>query len=241
MKNANHATSNILLSEDSAFAISEAYKTIRTNLIFSIPDERCKKILFTSAVQHEGKSITTINTGIAFAASHARVLLIDCDLRLPTCAEKLKIPEKPGLSNILVRMCEPADAIRHLENGLDVIVAGEIPPNPSELLGSEQLDQLIQQLEERYDYILFDAPPVCAVTDSVILSAKMSGVVLVVGRETSNQELLAQTIRQLSMTDAKILGFIFNGAKSERSKKYGYYRNYGKYGYGYGYGSKAKK
>lgn len=221
----------VLLGEDSPFSVKEAYKTIRSNLIFSIPGEKCRKILITSANQHEGKSITAINIAIAFAQNSAKVLVADCDLRLPTCAQKLHLQQSPGLSNVLVGMCGAEDAIRHLENGVDVIPAGEIPPNPSELLGSAEMDDLIRQLEASYEYIIFDAPPVCTVTDAVILSRKMSGVVIVVGNGISSQDNISQVFEQFQLAGSKVLGFIFNGAKDEHKKKYGRYQ----YGYANSY------
>ena len=221
-----------LLTKKSPFAVREAYKAMRTNLMFSIPGEKCRKILITSSKQHEGKSITAVNLGIAFAENQAKVLLVDCDLRMPTDAQKLQLKQSPGLTNLLIGLCALEDAVHHLPNGLDVLPAGDIPPNPSELLGSEEMQVLIEQLEQEYEYIIFDTPPVCTVTDAAILSKWMSGVVMVVRRNIADQESVAAALSQLNFAEAKLLGFVFNDALNEQQKTY---KKYG-YGYGYGYG-----
>lgn len=223
-----------LLTEKSPFAVREAYKTMRTNLMFSIPGEKCRKILITSANQHEGKSITAVNLGIAFAENHSKVLLVDCDLRMPTDAQKLQVKQSPGLTNQLIGLCSVDKGIHHLPNGLDLLPAGDIPPNPSELLGSEQMQMLIAQLEQEYEYIIFDTPPVCTVTDAAILSKWMSGVVLVVRRNVANQESISAAISQLNFAGAKVLGFVFIGVINEQHKKYGY-------GYTYAHTSLARQ
>lgn len=217
-----------LLTETSPFAIQEAYKTIRTNIIFSIPDEKCKVILLTSALQGEAKSTTAVNLGIAFAQNQSKILLIDCDLRLPTDALKLHAQQKPGLTNLLVGMCGMEDAIQHLPNGLDLIVAGDIPPNPSELLGSPKMQQLIQRLADQYEYIILDTPPVCTVADAIILSKIASGSILVVRQGVATRECVNQALEKLRFANAKVLGIVMTGAVNEKTKSY-------KKSYGYGY------
>lgn len=219
-----------LLTETSPFAIQEAYKTIRTNIIFSIPDEKCKKILVTSALQGEAKSTTAVNLGIAFAQNQSKMLLIDCDLRLPTDSLKLSARKTPGLTNLLVGMCSMDAAIQHLPNGLDLIAAGDIPPNPSELLGSPKMEQLIKDLESRYEYIILDTPPVCTVADAVILSKITSGTILVVRQGTATRECINEALEKLKFANAKVLGLVMTGAINEKTKNY-----HKSYNYGYGY------
>lgn len=219
-----------LLTETSPFAIQEAYKTIRTNIIFSIPDEKCKKILVTSALQGEAKSTTAVNVGIAFAQNQSKILLIDCDLRLPTDSLKLSARKTPGLTNLLVGMCSMDAAIQHLPNGLDLIAAGDIPPNPSELLGSPKMEQLIKDLESRYEYIILDTPPVCTVADAVILSKITSGTILVVRQGTATRECINEALEKLKFANAKVLGLVMTGAINEKTKNY-----HKSYNYGYGY------
>lgn len=219
-----------LLSEDSPFAVQEAYKTIRTNIIFSIPGESCKKIVITSSMQGEAKSTTAVNLGIAFAQNHSKVLLIDCDLRLPTDATKLNAKEKPGLSNLLVGMCKEEEAIQHLPQGLDLMPAGDIPPNPTELLGSQRMTELLESLAEKYEYILLDTPPICTVADAAILAKQTSGVIIVARQGVSTHDSINEVLQKLEFADAKVLGFVFTGVENEKQKQ-------GRYGYGYGYAS----
>lgn len=223
-----------LLTEDSPFAVQEAYKTLRTNIMFSIPGDNCKKIIITSAMQGESKSTTAVNLSIAFAQNHSKVLLIDCDLRLPTVAQKLGKKQAPGLSNILVGMNCIRESIHRLPNGLDILPAGDIPPNPTELLGSEPMRQVIEILEKEYEYIILDTPPVCMVADAVILSKLTSGVVVTVRQNVADQETVNEALQKLKFAESKILGFVFTGVENEKQKSY---RKGGYYGYGYGYGS----
>ena len=219
-----------LLTETVPFAIQEAYKMIRTNIIFSIPDKKCKKILVTSALQGEAKSTTAVNVSIAFAQNQSRILLIDCDLRLPTDAQKLNAQQSPGLTNLLVGMCTLDAAIQHLPNGLDMLAAGDIPPNPSELLGSPRMEQLMKELESRYEYIILDTPPVCTVADAVILSKMASGVILVVRQGVATREYVNNALEKLRVANAKVLGIVMTGAVNEKTKSYSKGKSYG-YGY----------
>lgn len=221
-----------LLTDTVPFAIQEAYKMIRTNIIFSIPDQKCKKILVTSALQGEAKSTTAVNVSIAFAQNQSRILLVDCDLRLPTDAKKLNAQQSPGLTNLLVGMCTLDEAIQKLPSGLDVLAAGDIPPNPSELLGSPRMEQLMKELESRYEYIILDTPPICAVADATILSKMASGVILVVRQGIATRENVNNALEKLKVANAKVLGIVMTGAANEKTKSYSKGKGYG-YGYGY--------
>lgn len=225
-----------LLTEESPFAVQEAYKTLRTNLIFSLPGEGCKKIVITSALQGEAKSTTAVNLGIAFAQNKSKVLLIDCDLRMPTDALKLDVPQSPGLSNVLVGMNTVEEVIHHLPCGLDLMPAGDIPPNPTELLGSAAMSQLLDTLSGEYTYILMDTPPVCTVADATILAKMTSGVVMVVRQNVADQNMVSEALQKLEFAESKILGFVFAGVENEKEKSYRKKRYYG-----YGYASAAKK
>ena len=219
-----------LLTDTVPFAIQEAYKMIRTNIIFSIPDQKCKKILVTSALQGEAKSTTAVNVSIAFAQNQSRILLVDCDLRLPTDAKKLNAQQSPGLTNLLVGMCTLDEAIQQLPSGLDVLAAGDIPPNPSELLGSPRMEQIMKELESRYEYIILDTPPVCTVADAVILSKMASGVILVVRQGVATREYVNNALEKLRVANAKVLGIVMTGAVNEKTKSYSKGKSYG-YGY----------
>lgn len=224
-----------ILSESSPFSVVEAYKTLRTNIRFSQPEEGCRKICITSGMPGEGKSITSLNVAISFAESGQRVLLIDADLRRPTLARLLIENGTPGLSNILAGMCKPEDAL-HKDRypNLDIIFSGALPPNPSELLSSPRMQKLIDSLAPKYDYIFVDTPPVNVVTDACVIAAKLDGTLVVARRNHSDREEISRCVNQMKIAGAKILGFVLNGAEldgaSKRSKRrysrYRYERSY---------------
>lgn len=231
-----------ILSGKSDFYTREAYKTLRTNVTFSLTVESCKAIVVTSAMAGEGKSITALNLAISFAEAGERVLLIDCDLRRPNQARLLNLKPAPGMSNVLVKLSDTETAVQKTQHaGLDVLLSGDIPPNPSELLGSERMEKLLADLRQRYDYIFIDTPPVNVVADTSILSKYVDGVLFVVRQRESEKDPVLNAIGQLEFANAKLLGFILNGVTADGSGRYGYgkygkYRKYRKYGgYGYGY------
>ena len=230
-----------LLNDKSPFAMQEAYKTLRTNVIFSIPEAGCRRILLTSSVQGEGKSTTAINLAIAFAQNKNRILLVDADMRLPVDATRLGVPTKPGLSNYLIGMCKLEDCIHSVGNGLDIVPAGDVPPNPTELLGSAAMDQFISAISERYEYVIFDSPPVCTVADASVLARHVSGAVLVVRQHVATRESVRDALETFRFSETKVLGTVFTGVQNEKmggyGKGYGRYGKYGKYGrYGGRYG-----
>ena len=193
-----------ILSEQSDFFIRESYKTLRTNVTFSLADETaCKVLIVTSAMQSEGKSITAINLAISYAEMNQRVLLVDCDLRRPKLARLLSMKGKVGLSNLLIQPELLGKAVRDsgVQN-LDVILAGDVPPNPSELLGSSRMEKLIESLRENYDYIILDAPPVNMVTDACVLVPQSSGVLFVVRAGLSERGSVLRAVEQLERSHA---------------------------------------
>jgi len=215
-----------IISKEVPFAVEEAYKSLRTNLIFTLPEENCKVIEVTSSLQKEGKSITAVNLAISLSKNGSRVILIDCDLRLPTVARKLRIEQKPGLTNLLFGMNKMHDVINHHSSGIDVIPAGDLPPNPSEVLGSQNMKTTIEHLAQHYDYVILDTPPVGVVSDAVVLSQFASGVMLVVRTGRTALENIKDAVDTLKLANANILGFVLTDA-NER-KQY-----YDKYGYTY--------
>ena len=220
----------MLLTQDSSFATREAYKSLRTNVMFSLPGAGSKCIGVVSANRGEGKSTIAINLGISFAQANHKVIVVDCDMRLPTVASKIGIKSKPGLSNYLANGENiEEDLIQHLtEYGIDVLASGDIPPDPTALLGSEQMQNLITLLKEYYDYVILDFPPVTVVTDAAILSQTVDGYLIVVRHNLSEYKRLKETFRQLDFSDAKILGIVYNGKGSSHSK---YYKKRGGYYY----------
>ena len=213
----------------------EAYNLLRTNLMFSVKrkDRAARVIGVTSSVHGEGKSLTTVNLAYSLAESGQKVILIECDLRLPTLRKKIGLPKTTGLSNLLAGI-NSENATLHkdvLIKNLDVVQAGDIPPNPSELLGSKQFATLIDNLADSYDAILLDLPPVGEVSDALVASKVTDGVIVVVRNDYTISSDLDYTLRQLELVNAKVIGFVYNGATAKtRRYKYGYGKKY-KYKY----------
>lgn len=246
---------NTLLNDDTAFLVKEAYKTARTNIRFSLSSEKgCKKIIITSASPHEGKTTTCLNLAIAFAQTDAKVLIIDADLRKPRIYRHLSIERENGLSDLLCGLIDKKTAIKHCTNQkLDCITSGQIPPNPAELLSSPDMEKLLDELGQEYDYIFIDTPPVTVVTEAAAMAKSASGVILVVRQNNTIYESIDRAKNSLKMANAKILGYILNDVSAgtygygtynryTHRKKYGYGYGYGyDYGYGYGYGYEHEK
>lgn len=226
-----------LLTEDTPFAVQEAYKTLRTNVIFSSPDQEKKVILISSTLQSEAKSTTAINLAMAFAQNQSRVLLMDCDLRLPSVAKRLGLKQSPGLTDLMLGMDTDGKVLYAMKNGLHVLTSGTVPPNPTEMLGSKKMERILSQLTEQYDYIIMDTPPLETMPDAAILSKFATDVILVVRQDMTERSELNAVIEKLELAQARILGFVFTCVteKDRRAyKKYGY-----KYGYKYSYPAKA--
>lgn len=209
-----------ILTNHSSFHVQEAYKTLRANVRFSLSGNGCKKVCITSSAASEGKSITVLNLAISFAQTGQKVLLIDADMRCPSLAKLLIEKPSPGLSNYLAGLNTEDGVIRKsIYENLDVILAGEIPPNPSELLGSDAMQNLMTDMGKRYDYILMDLPPVGVVADACVIANAMDGVLFLVRQNVTERDAVAASVKQLELSGAKLLGFVLNGAQSE-SKSY---------------------
>lgn len=245
-----------ILSKKSGFYLQEAYRALRTNVNFALADkEGSKVVMVTSSLQSEGKSLTALNLAIALGQMDQKVLLVDCDMRRPKLARLLNLNAPVGLSNLLVdlSMLEVA-IVNSTEHGIDLLLAGDIPPNPAELLSSTRMQRLLELMRERYDYVLLDLPPVDLVVDAVALSSKCDGVLFVVRTDQTERGAVIHGIDQLRYAGANILGFVFNGVTSQTATGYGKYRfqkyartngRYSRYGYsnryGYGYGGPSQR
>ena len=206
------------------FAAMEAYKLLRTNIVFSFSDEGTGRAVgITSSVQSEGKSSTACNVAYALSEAGHKVLLLEADLRRPSVGSKLGVARTPGVTNLLISRGNYKEAIQQsqLAPKLDVLTSGDIPPNPSELLASNRMQQLMEQLKQDYDYIIVDLPPVTAVSDALAVSKNLDGVVIVIRAGRSDQHMLAETMRQLEMVNVSVLGFVYREDDSN-SKKYSY-------------------
>lgn len=230
-----------MIGKHLGFGATEAYKLLRTNLIFSMADKDGSKIIgVTSALRGEGKSTTSINLAYTLAQSGKRVLLIEGDMRIPVVASVLRIQNNIGLSHVLVGINSLNEAIHQsvLIDNMYVLPAGEIPPNPSELLSSRRMEQILEALTSTFEYIIIDLPPVNAVSDSLAISRLLSGMIMVVRQDYCDQQSLAEAMRRMELLQIKVLGFVLNGAESaeKRYKKYGrsQYKRANSYAYGYG-------
>ncbi|HBC30965.1 MAG TPA: capsular biosynthesis protein [Clostridiales bacterium] len=224
LHNAGTPALNTQMGPDLKFKIAEAYKTARTNLYFSLVKEGCKKIVFTSSLSGEGKSTTAVNVAITLAQEvSTKVLLIDCDLRKPKVNCFFNMTASPGLTNFLGGMKNIDDVVRETDSpNLRVITGGVVVPNPSELLSSAKMGAVVKQMENKFDYIIFDTPPVNVVVDALTLAGIADGFVIVVKEGFSLQPELRRTIMTLEHAKVKILGVILNGAKLETKGDYGY-------------------
>jgi capsular exopolysaccharide synthesis family protein len=221
----------VRLSDTSPFHVKEAYKTLRTNLLFSLAACKNKNIVISSALPSEGKSCTCANLAIAMAQTGAKVMLIDADLRKPTQYQIFKVDNSKGLTTILAGFNNLDDVIKKdVVEGLDLITSGPAPPNPSELLGAERMTFLLEKLNDHYDYVFIDTPPVNVVSDALVFAERIAGILLVTRHGRSTYDEMTKAVSSIEFSGANILGVVINGV-SERSGRYGKYK-YGKYKYG---------
>lgn len=223
-----------VLNEDSTFTITEAYNSIRTKLLYTAKDQKCPIYGITSADSGEGKSLNSMNLAISYSFLGKKVLLIDGDLRKSGISRVLKTTSRQGLSQYLAGINKDYDLFNY-NNNLDILFAGEIPPNPMELLSSEKCKNLLESLKETYDVIFIDFPPVGEVADALALADSVTSFVLVVRENHTKFDKEENVIRTIEPLGADICGFIYNGiAVNSREYKY----NTKKYGKEYGYGLK---
>ncbi|MDR1688370.1 MAG: CpsD/CapB family tyrosine-protein kinase [Clostridiales bacterium] len=227
-----------LVGKDTPFAITEAYRTARTNIMFSLSTSKKKIMVVTSSNPTEGKSTTCANMGLILAEMGASVLIIDADMRKPTIHKQFSIPNVNGLSSILGGLIDAKIGVNeNVAENLDVITAGIIPPNPAGLLSSDFMANFLSALSEHYDYILIDTPPINVVTDSQLLNGIVSGILFVVREGVTTHNDIAAALRSVEMANGNILGFFkvgcsYGGARGYKKYKY-------KYKYDYSYGTPA--
>lgn len=229
------ATKNPLIVEVSPHSPrAEAFRQLRTNLRFVDPDHPLRTVVITSAVPREGKSTTAANLAITLARAGVSVLLVEADLRRPRLGKYLNVPEDAaGLSDVLIGHATLDAAVRkHGTDGPFILSAGSKPPNPSELLGSDAMQDLLREVSARFDFVLIDAPPLLPVTDAAVLGQITDGVLFVTHAGRTKREQVARAIASLDSVNAHKLGVVFNQVGGSGSSGFGY--GYGYYGY-YGY------
>ena len=217
------------LHKNLEFTATEQYKLLRTNLDFTIPEGvKCPIIGVTSSIRGEGKSTTAVNLSYVLAEKDSNVLLIDGDLRIPSVAKKMEIESTPGLTDLLMGKTVPMSQFKStMRDNWYILPSGEIPPNPSELLGSRRMEALLQQFRETFDYIVIDLPPVNIVSDALSISQLIDGMIVVIREEYTEKKELERCFRSLKLSNARVLGCVMNETKSGS----GYYKKYRRYRY----------
>ena len=229
-KNKNTCSSRvgIITHSDPKAIVSEAFRNLRTNVHYSNVDKELKVIQITSTQQGEGKSTIVANYAATLAQSGKRVLIIDCDLRRPNVHRIFSVPNANGLINVLMRESELDRSIKYTKiDGVFILVAGPIPPNPSEMLESKRMKEIIEVASENFDIILLDTPPVLPVTDALIISRYADGTIVVIALDETEREGFKRALESLENIGANILGTVINKAKSSKgyhgySYKYAY-------------------
>ncbi len=222
----------MLLTEKSPWVIQEAYRELRTNIMFSLPGDGCKVIGVTSPDRSAGKSLNSINLASSLHEAGKRVLLMDCDLRLPTVHSKMGLKQEPGFTNYLADSSMSINSVIGSVvslGGLHVITAGLLMADPTRLLMSEKVRETLVELKSYYDYIVIDLPPVNMVTDALLLADMIDGYLLVIRHEVTQRKSIEEALNKFSFAkNAEILGFVYNDvsiqAKAKGAYTYGQYK-----------------
>lgn len=223
------STVGLITNNDPKSPISEAFRTLRTNIQFSSIDKEIRTIVITSSKPGEGKSTVSANLAVSISQEGKRVLLIDCDMRKPTVHKVFNITNIHGLTNILMGNKELSD-MEHKFNGeastLSILPSGPIPPNPSELLGSNRMKAFLEQIRLDYDVVILDSPPIGLVTDSAILSTLVDGTILVLAAGQVEVEVAKRSRELLDKVNANIIGVVLNKIPitGRGSYKYSHYQ-----------------
>lgn len=202
---------------------SEAYRTLRTSLFYTLSDTPPKVIVMTSPGPGEGKSTTCANLAVVLSQADKKTLVMDCDLRKPVIHKVFGLRNFVGVVDALVKDLDLGEVSQEPLPGLQVITSGTIPPNPSELLGSKRFAEFVRQVREQFDYVLIDAPPVEMVSDPAILATQGDGVLVVLDAQKTRKGALRQSMRGLEAVGANVLGTVMNNVKASKG---GYYYGY---------------
>ena len=224
-----HTHSELLINIDSRSPLAESYRHLRTSVLLSTAGRAPKSLLITSSLPGEGKTTTAVNTAISLAQTGASVVIIDADMRRPRLQQIFNVDRREGLSSVLSSDATEADMLAMVEtdeaSGLDVMSSGPIPPNPAELLGSDQMRRLMTALQAHYTHVIVDSPPISSFTDGVLISTMVDGVLLVVHGGKSSRHIVRRSKQLLNDVGAKVLGVVLNNVNLQ-SHDYYYYQSY---------------
>ncbi|EHP47286.1 MAG: CpsD/CapB family tyrosine-protein kinase [Clostridium perfringens] len=209
-----------LVDKDPKSIAAESYRVLRTSLEYSSIDKELKSIVVTSSEPGEGKSTVAGNLASIIAQNNKKVIIIDCDLRRPTIHKKFGISNSIGLTEYIIGKNDLNNVIQILNENFSVITSGRIPPNPSEILSSKSMENLLKALSVCYDYVILDTPPLTAVTDAQILAGKCDGTILVVRAESTSKESIIKAYKELEKVRANVLGAVLNGIKGNNKIYY---------------------
>ncbi|MBC7795769.1 MAG: polysaccharide biosynthesis tyrosine autokinase, partial [Pyrinomonadaceae bacterium] len=222
--------SELLISNDSRSALAEAYRQLRTSVLLSTAGQAPKSLLVTSSVPSEGKTTTAVNTAISLAQTGAKVLLVDADMRRPRLHAIFSISNDAGLSSILSSQMTDAEVLNTIQQdaatNLYLLPSGAVPPNPAELIGSEQMTRMLNLMEENFAHVVIDSPPISSFTDGVLIASMVSGVLLVVHAGKSSRQIIRRSKQLLQDVGAKIFGIVLNNVNVKANGNGYYYQSY---------------
>ena len=199
---------------------AESYRSLRTNIQYSSIDKQVKTLVVTSSNAGEGKSTVSGNLAYTFFQSGKRVLIIDCDLRKPSLHRKFNVSNEVGLTDVLVGTSELNKVMKKIDDNLYLLTTGTLPPNPAEIIGSNTMENFLDECKINFDYIILDTPPILPVTDSKLLAIKADATVLVVRSEISKSKHVSQAFKELEKVNANVIGTILNDVEMHSEKLY---------------------
>ena len=204
---------------------AESYRSLRTNIQYSSIDKQVKTLVVTSSNAGEGKSTVAGNLAYTFFQNGKRVLIIDCDLRKPSLHRKFNVSNEEGLTDVLVGTSKLNNVMKKIDDNLYLLTTGTLPPNPAEIIGSNTMENFLEQCKINFDYIILDTPPILPVTDSKLLAIKADATVVVVRSEVSKSKHVSQAFKELEKVNANIIGTILNDVEMYSEKLYYDYSN----------------
>ncbi len=213
------------LHSGSPFSIKEAYNSIRTKLIFTGKGEKCPVFAVTSALSSDGKTTNAVSLAVSFAMAQKKILLIDADMRKPSVHRYFGLECRNGLSEILAGLTTEIKLRETNVPNLNVLTAGQVPPNPAELLGSKQMDALLAHVRQYFDYVIIDTPPVNIVTDATVFAEKATGYVLITQSGKNHIRDVSDALHHLTEMNGHVVGMILNDPENKADAHYTYHYN----------------